>query len=107
MKLFITGATGYIGFNVATAFRRAGYEVWGLTHNREKASLLARHEIQPVIGALQEPDTFTILAAESDVIIHTAIDYQANSETLDSMAVKELLSVTQQSADPQILIGSC
>ena len=67
MKLFITGATGYIGFNVATTFRRAGYSVWGLTRSQEKASLLAGHEIQPVIGTLQEPDTFTALAAESEI----------------------------------------
>jgi nucleoside-diphosphate-sugar epimerase len=104
MKLFITGATGYIGFSVATAFRRAGYEVWGLTRSQEKASLLARHEIQPIIGNLQALDTFTALAAESDVIIHTAIDYQADPAALDLMTVKELLNVTQQSADPQTLI---
>jgi len=95
MKFFITGATGYIGFNVATAFRRAGYEVWGLTRSQEKASLLARHEIQPVMGALQEPDTFTALAAESDVIIHTAIDNEVDAAALDMMTVKELLSATQ------------
>jgi len=29
MKVFITGATGYIGFNVAMAYPRAGHEVWG------------------------------------------------------------------------------
>lgn len=58
MKLFITGATGYIGFSAAAAFRRAGYEVWGLTRSQKKASWLACNEIHPVIGSLQEPDTF-------------------------------------------------
>ena len=109
MKLFITDATGYIGFNVATAFRRAGYTVWGLTRSQEKASLLAHYEIQPIIGALQEPDTFTDLAAESDVIIHPAIDDQAEAATLDMMTVKELLRATRQSANPQTYIytSSC
>ncbi|MCB0300059.1 MAG: NAD-dependent epimerase/dehydratase family protein [Calditrichaeota bacterium] len=57
MKVFITGATGYIGFNVALAFRRAGYEIWGLTRSREKARLLLQSEIHPVIGSLDEPKT--------------------------------------------------
>jgi nucleoside-diphosphate-sugar epimerase len=104
MRLFITGATGYIGFNVALAFRRAGYEVWGLTRSRDKASLLSRHEIRPVIGTLQEPGTFTGIAAESDVIIHTAFDYEAGSAVLDSVAVKELLNATQQTANPPTFI---
>ena len=104
MKLFITGATGYIGLNVATTFRRAGYEVWGLTRSPEKASLLARHEVHPIIGTLQEPNTFTGIAAESDVIIHAAIDYQANSAALDMATVKELLNITQQSASPPTII---
>jgi len=103
MKLFITGATGYIGFNVATTFRRAGCTVWGLTRSQEKASLLAGHEIQPVIGTLQEPDTFTALVAESDVIIHTAID-RIDAAARDTMTVKELLNVTQQAANPPTFI---
>lgn len=104
MKLFITGATGYIGFNVATAFRRAGYTVWGLTRSREKAPLLAQHEIHPIIGSLQEPNTFTGIAAESDVIIHTAIDHQADSAALDMTTVKELLNATRQSANRRTFI---
>ena len=36
MKVFITGATGYIGFSVASAYRRAGHEVWGLVRSGKK-----------------------------------------------------------------------
>jgi nucleoside-diphosphate-sugar epimerase len=55
MKVSVTGATGYIAFNVATALRRAGHEVWGLVRRNEKARVLVRHEIRPVMGTLQEP----------------------------------------------------
>lgn len=37
MNVFLTGATGYIGFSVAQAFRRAGHQVWGLTRSAAKA----------------------------------------------------------------------
>ena len=39
MKVFITGATGFIGFAAAQAFARAGYEVQGLCRSPEKARL--------------------------------------------------------------------
>ncbi len=58
MKVFITGATGYIGFYVAQAFRHAGHRVLGLTGSQGKAKLFARHEIQPVIGSMQEPESY-------------------------------------------------
>ena len=55
MNVFVTGATGYIGLNVATAYRRAGHEVWGLTRSPQKANILARREIRPVTGSMQDP----------------------------------------------------
>jgi nucleoside-diphosphate-sugar epimerase len=58
MKVFITGATGYIGFNVAQAYRRAGHEVWGLTRSEEKKKLLESNEVHPVIGSMQQPESF-------------------------------------------------
>lgn len=104
MKLFITGATGYIGFNVATTFRRAGYEVWGLTRNQKKAQLLARNEINPILGSLQEPDSFKAVAAQSDVIIHAAIDYQTDTAGLDKATVQTLLEAARPSSEPKTLI---
>jgi nucleoside-diphosphate-sugar epimerase len=97
MELFITGATGYIGFNVATAFRRAGYQVWGLTRSQAEASLLARNEIRPVIGSMQQPEGFGAIAAESDVLVHAAIDCQADSAALDTATVQALLDAARSS----------
>ena len=62
MNVFITGATGYIGWTVANTFRRAGYRVWGLTRSKEKANRLEKNEIVPVIGSLQKPDSFKSIA---------------------------------------------
>ena len=95
MKVFITGATGYIGFAVAQAFRRAGHRVLGLTRSKEKAALLERHEIQPVIGSMQEPDSYRRAAEESDVLIHAAVDYENDSVALDKQTVETLLAVAQ------------
>ena len=104
MRLFITGGTGYIGFSVATAFRRAGYAVWALTRSQESAVFLARNEINPVVGSLQQPDSFTDVAAESDVIVHAAIDYEVDSAALDSATVQTLLNAERLNPEPRKFI---
>ena len=45
MKIFVTGATGYIGFNVAKKFRQNGFKVYGLARSTDKAKKLYKNEI--------------------------------------------------------------
>jgi nucleoside-diphosphate-sugar epimerase len=104
MNVFITGATGYIGFNVAMAYRRAGHSVWGLTRSEGKARTLARHEIVPVIGSMQKPDGWAAAARNCSVLIHAAVDYQADTFALDKQTVEFLLSLGQQGRRPKTLI---
>jgi nucleoside-diphosphate-sugar epimerase len=104
MKVFITGATGYIGFNVALAYRRAGHEVWGLTRSEEKARMLARHEIRPVVGRMQATDAWRDAAGGCAVLIHAAVDYQTDPFALDRQTVEFLLSLAQHGPRPKTLI---
>lgn len=104
MKVFITGATGYIGFNVAMAYRRAGHEVWGLTRSEEKARTLARHEIRPVVGSMQAPDGWGEAAGGCAVLVHAAVDYQADVFDLDRRTVEYLLSLHRTGPQPKTLI---
>lgn len=98
MRIFLTGATGYIGFNVAQAFRRAGHQVWGLTRSAHKANGLARQEIQPIIGDMQEPDSYRPVAAQADALVHAAVDYQNDTAELDTLTVKTLLNAAKPGA---------
>ena len=104
MKVFITGATGYIGFNVAMAYRRAGHAVWGLTRSAEKARILERHEIRPVVGSMQAADRWQEAASACAVLIHAAVDYQADTFAIDQQTVEFLLSVARQGPQPKTLI---
>ena len=90
MKIFITGATGYIGLNVARAFRRAGYEVWGLCRSAEKGRMLARAEIHPVLGEMGDPSSYRDIAGKCAVLIHCAADY-GEYAGLDKQTTRELL----------------
>lgn len=104
MKIFITGATGYIGFAVAKTFRRAGHQVIGLTRNNEKAKLLAKEEIVPIIGSLQNPDEFTKVAEQSDIIIHAAVDYNNDTADLDKNMIVRFIDAAKNSAKIKKLI---
>jgi nucleoside-diphosphate-sugar epimerase len=97
MRIFVTGATGHVGFRVATALRRRGHSVLGLTRTDAGAARLARHEIHAVQGSLQDPGTWK--GAEScSVLVHAAADYAVDTSALDRAAVGSLLSLAGRGA---------
>jgi nucleoside-diphosphate-sugar epimerase len=89
MKLFITGATGYIGYDVAKAFRRHGHEVWGLCRSETKARILQKNEIHPVIGNIGNPQSYRKIAEQCAVLVHCAIDHN-NPIEMEKATVREL-----------------
>ncbi|MGD8427178.1 MAG: NAD-dependent epimerase/dehydratase family protein [Balneolaceae bacterium] len=101
MKIFITGATGYIGFSVAKAMRRAGHNVFGLTRSEEKAVMLAKEEIHPVIGDMQNSESYREKAEQCSVLIHAAADYQNNTVELDKKTVQTLIGAGASGNGPQ------
>ena len=104
MKVFITGATGYVGFNVASAFRRAGHEVWGLARNEEKARKLVQHEIHPVIGSMQKPESYEKSAGECSVLVHAAAEMSGDMVELDRRTVEAFLRASKAGARPKTVI---
>src|SRR6266545_5998031 len=104
MQIFLTGATGCIGFAVSAALRRHGHRVWGLARNEAKAARLARHEIEPVSGDLGDPQSYAGVAARCSVLIHTAFDYSAEGVAKDQLAIETLLDAARRGAQPKTLI---
>jgi nucleoside-diphosphate-sugar epimerase len=104
MKIFITGATGYIGFNVASALCRAGHEVWGLTRSADKRAMLEQNEIHPVIGSMQQPESFAGIAEQCAVLIHAAVDYQADQTEMSKKTLETFIDAAKRGARPKTLI---
>ena len=104
MQVFVTGATGYIGFAVATALRRAGHYVRGLARSEAKARRLAQAEIEPVIGDLADPQSYAEVAADCAVLIHTAFDYSADGVAKDRTAIEALLGAARWGAKSTTVI---
>jgi len=83
MKVFVTGATGYIGGSVAERLVNLGFEVSGLVRSEEKARLLKVRGIEPVLGHLDDPELLTRAARAADAVIHAAnADHPASVLTL-------------------------
>src|SRR6266516_623866 len=104
MQVFVTGATGYIGFAVAAALRRAGHSVWGLVRSEAKARRLVQHEIEPVIGDLADPKTYLEVASDCALLVNTAFDYSADGVAKDKTAIDTLLEAGRRGAKPKTLV---
>jgi nucleoside-diphosphate-sugar epimerase len=72
MRVFVTGATGYIGGTVAARLLAAGHAVVGLARSADKATALARRGIEPVVGTLDDCDVLTQAAAGADAVVNAA-----------------------------------
>jgi nucleoside-diphosphate-sugar epimerase len=72
MKVFITGAGGYIGGSLAAALLAEGHGVSGLARSAESAAALAKLGIQPVRGSLDDAETLAAAARAADVTINAA-----------------------------------
>jgi nucleoside-diphosphate-sugar epimerase len=72
MKIFITGASGYIGGSVAAKLIAAGHQVSGLVRSPEKAAQLTARGIEPVLGALGDRTILGDAARRADAVLNTA-----------------------------------
>ena len=104
MNIFITGATGYIGYAVGSALARRGHQVFGLVRSAEKARQLSAAEITPVMGEMVKPDTYLPAASRCQVLIHCAAEYSAQYMELDRRTVEGLLKSARDSALPRLLV---
>jgi len=72
LKIFITGASGFIGGSIAAHLARAGHSVRGLIRNPEHSAELKRLGIEPVIGTLDDRALLIAEAKAADAVINAA-----------------------------------
>ena len=72
MKIFCTGASGYIGGSVAAHLIAAGHQVTGLVRSPEKAEAVRARGIQPVLGTLDDGKILAQAAQAADIVVNAA-----------------------------------
>lgn len=105
MRIFVTGATGYVGSAVVDELLRAGHEVTGLTSSDERAGELEERGVRPAVGDLADPGTWRRAAARADGLVHAGFDYGADDPVaVDAAAIDGLLSAAGEGSGDRAFV---
>lgn len=105
MKVFMTGATGYVGSRLADTLLAQGHQVVGLVRSEKSADALRRRGIETVRGNLKDADILTTAARAADAVIHTAFHIEPDisaSFRVEGEALAALLSAIRGTDKPLI-----
>src|ERR1700674_1530131 len=98
MRIFLTGATGYVGSAVVDALLRAPHQVTALVRTPDAADVLASRGVTPILGDLKTVKSYRSAAEGFDAYIHTAADSTAKREDIDRRVLDTLLAAASARA---------
>jgi nucleoside-diphosphate-sugar epimerase len=109
MRVFVTGATGWVGSAVTKDLLASGHQVLGLARAEEKAQALAATGAEVLRGTLDDLDLLRQGAEAADAVIHTAFSHDfskfAENCAQDERAIATMGAVLE-GTNKQLLVTS-
>jgi nucleoside-diphosphate-sugar epimerase len=107
MRVFVTGATGFVGSAIVRDLLASGYQVLGLTRSDAGAQTLASLGAEIHRGSLEDVDSLRTGARQADAVIHTAFNHDFSRFALncaeDKQAIEAMGSVLEGSRRPMLV----
>ena len=112
MKIFVTGATGFVGHHVAKALAEQGAELRFLVRKSSNLSNLEGIAGDTVLGDLTAPEGFKSALGGCDAVMHVAADYRLWIRDPDSMyranvdGTRDLLKLAREASVRRVVYTS-
>ena len=89
MRVFVTGATGYLGAAIAARLVRGGHEVYGLAHRPERAEALRAAGVKLLLGDIAQAESYVAELKNCDAVVHAAT-FDREVPRRDQMALEAI-----------------
>ena len=101
MRVFITGASGFIGSAITAELSGSGHSVIGLTHSEQGSALLKAAGVEVYRGNINDPQSLRSGIEKSDAIIHCA--YMHGFDRIEEASKQEIAAINNLG---NFLVGS-
>jgi len=91
MRVFVTGATGWVGSAVIEELRAAGHSVLGLARSEAAEAALTAAGVAVQRGSLEDPGSLVAGASATDAVVHTAFNHDFSRFAENGAAEKRAL----------------
>jgi nucleoside-diphosphate-sugar epimerase len=107
MRVFVGGASGFIGSAVARSLKRRGHQVLGSARNGATAEKLREVGVEPVRADLSDAESFGRAARSADAVIQTASTSDANSSNYEPRVASAVLAAIAGTQKTFIVTSGC
>jgi dihydroflavonol-4-reductase len=112
MRVFVTGGTGFIGWQVVQKLLRRGHSVWALARSEAGAAHLQQVGATVVWGDILDPESMRDVIRDSDLVFHLAAWYRLGrlegqtAERVNVTGTRNVLGLAYELGVPKIIYTS-